>query len=312
MIVSLFDKSIRVCFTNFWYAAKPEHYPFLEIIRNTCPLFRVVKCYKPHIEIFSAFGDKKKLLDSRALIKIFFTGENVNRISTQYIQYQGNCVDTVDLSMGFDPHEAENYIRYPLWLLYFFPTDSSRDAIQKILKNFNRTYKKSKFCTLIARHDKNGIRTRIYNSISEISHVDSSGKLLHNDDTLRSIYNNDKNIYLQQYKFNICPENSINDGYVTEKIFQSLYSGCIPIYNGWSRDPEPGIINPNIIMWYDESDEENNKYTMNEVRRLHENDKLYRSFIEQPFFCDTAVDKIYNFNTQLNLKMQGLLQKINA
>ena len=37
---------------------------------------------------------------------------------------------------------------------------------------------------------------------------------------------------LQQYKFSICFENSIFDGYVTEKIIDSLFAGCVPVYWG--------------------------------------------------------------------------------
>ena len=133
------------------------------------------------------------------------------------------------------------------------------------------------------------------------------GKILHNDDSLQNIYNNDKLLYLQQYKFNICPENSKSEGYVTEKIFQSLFSGCIPIYSGWNKNPEPDIINPNIIMWYDEFDVKNNAITINEIKKLHTNDKLFRSFIDQAFFADTAVDKIYDYLDKFNMKIHDLL-----
>ena len=37
---------------------------------------------------------------------------------------------------------------------------------------------------------------------------------------------------LMGYKFSICFENSIFDGYVTEKIIDSLFAGCVPVYWG--------------------------------------------------------------------------------
>ncbi len=40
---------------------------------------------------------------------------------------------------------------------------------------------------------------------------------------------------LQQYKFSLCYENSIFPGYLTEKIFDALFAGCVPVYLG---DPE--------------------------------------------------------------------------
>jgi len=41
-----------------------------------------------------------------------------------------------------------------------------------------------------------------------------------------------KHDVLRQYKFAVCYENAVFPGYVTEKIFDALFAGCIPIYLG--------------------------------------------------------------------------------
>jgi hypothetical protein len=41
-----------------------------------------------------------------------------------------------------------------------------------------------------------------------------------------------KNATLRQYRFSICYENAIFPGYVTEKIFDCLFAGCVPVYLG--------------------------------------------------------------------------------
>jgi hypothetical protein len=41
-----------------------------------------------------------------------------------------------------------------------------------------------------------------------------------------------KNAILQKYRFSICYENATFPGYVTEKIFDSLFAGCVPVYLG--------------------------------------------------------------------------------
>jgi hypothetical protein len=319
MIVSIFDRRIRVRFTNFWVGFHKSKYQdwWIKVIEHKCSFaksdkkysFRIVKRYNPQIEFFSVFGDKRKLDNSKTHIKIFYTGENVNEtsISFAFKQYQGNCIDSVDLSLGFNYIEADNYIRLPNWVRWCFLPDFSKDEIKNILNNSKKQYQKIKFCALIARHDTSGLRTKIYNDVSKIAGVDCPGKLLQNDDTLHSKYKDDKRMYLQHYKFNICPENSIGEGYCTEKLFDCLLSGCIPIYNGWSKNPEPDIINPNIILWYDELDLENNKYILDEIKKLHGDDKLYRSFIEQPFFCDTAVDKIYDNLSRVKEQIHEIL-----
>ena len=304
MLLSIFDRRIRVSFTNFWNNLQYIHIHFF-IKEIDIKKWRIVKYYNPQIHFFSVFGDAKKVKNSKARVKIFYTGENTD--VTPYAQYKGNCVDCVDLSLGFNYIKTNNYIRLPIWIVSFFFNCDSKDEIKCILDNTKKQHQKTKFCALIASHDRAGLRTQIYSDVSRVAEVDCPGKLLHNDDTLQIKYNDNKRMYLQLYKFNICPENSIAKGYCTEKLFDSLLSGCIPIYNGYSKDPEPDIINPNIILWYDEFDSENNKHTLNEIKKVHNNDKLYRSFIEQPFFCDTAVDKIYDILNKFNEKIREIL-----
>ena len=307
IITSIFDKRIRICFTNF---GDIPHDFFINPIKKTFESghhsYKVVKYYNPHIHFFSVFGKTKKIKYSKSRCKIFFSGENVNNKVFYNGEYKGNCTDNVSLSLGFDYLDAENYLRFPLWLLYYFSSDNSKDKIKKTLNQFKKHYQKTKFCSLVASHDRSGIRTKIYNEISKIAPVDCPSAFLYNDDTLHKQYADNKAVYLQQYKFNICPENSISSGYVTEKLFQSLYSGCIPIYNGWSKNPEPDIINPNIILWYDEND---TALLMNEIKKLYLDDKYYHSFMKQPFFCDTAVDKIYTMLQQFTEKMQYTIKE---
>jgi hypothetical protein len=312
LIVSVFDKSMRLRFTNFANLKSPSQF-FIPTVKyffdKQKKLFRVVKYFPSDIEFFSVFGPKSVIVKSKAKKKIFFTGENTNKMSIRrnLTAYNGNCVDLVDLSLGFDlPNDKiNNYLRFPLWLLYFFSPFDSKDNIDQKLKLFNKKYKKYKFCTLIARHDITGIRIKIYEAVSKIASVDCPSNFLYNDDSLRNKFSNNKKLYLQQYKFNICPENSISDGYVTEKIFESLYSRCIPIYTGWSRDPEPGVLNPEIILWFDLNG--NNEYILDEIKKLNENEKLFESFMNKNIFCNTAVDVIYVFLQNYLKKMEQVL-----
>ena len=301
MFTSIFDKSIRICFTNF--RDIPHDFfmiPARMTLEKNHKKYKTVKYYNPHIHFYSCFGNKKNIYNSKSLCKIFFTGENTN---VYYKEHKGNCIDNVSLSFGFDYITADNYFRFPLWLLYFFSPCNTKEDIKNILNSFKKPYQKTKFCSLVASHDRSGIRTKIYNDVSRVSSINCPGSLLHNDNTLRNRYADNKALYLQQFKFNICPENSTSPGYVTEKLFQSLYSGCIPIYNGWSKDPEPDIINPNIILWYDSLDNEHNSNLLNEIYKLNSDEKFFSAFIEQPIFCNFAVDKIYMMLQQFTVKI---------
>jgi hypothetical protein len=192
------------------------------------------------------------------------------------------------------------------WLYYFFNSLDSKDVIKSKLEEFKKKYDKLKFCALIARHDITDMRKPIYDQVSTIDFIDCPSKFLHNDNSLHKQYNNDKKKYLQQYKFNICPENSINPGYVSEKPFEALYSGCIPIYTGWNRDFEPGIINPNVVLFFEPNSD--NTALVQEIRKLHESEKLYKAFMDQDYFMDTAVDKIYAMLQNFNEKMDDIVE----
>ena len=55
-----------------------------------------------------------------------------------------------------------------------------------------------------------------------------------------------KAITFSEYKFSLCFENCEAVGYVTEKIFDSMFSGCIPIYMGCPNIKEE--IDPNTFI----------------------------------------------------------------
>lgn len=64
---------------------------------------------------------------------------------------------------------------------------------------------------------------------------DSVKKKTHEYDVIKKVYKGslaDKNSTLQKYKFAFAFENAIFPGYITEKIFDVMFAGCVPIYYG--------------------------------------------------------------------------------
>lgn len=145
---------------------------------------------------------------------------------------------------------------------------------------------------------------------------------MHNDDDLVCKYANDKNSYLRNFKFNLCPENSSNVGYVTEKIFDAIYSGCIPIYWGnGSEYPEQDVINHDAVVFLKhrtldrdlyEVDpmslpQEDNAEVLDFIRYLNENDKAYRDFASQPRLVPGAADAIWGYFERFENKLTEIL-----
>jgi len=84
---------------------------------------------------------------------------------------------------------------------------------------------KDKFCALIANNPE-GLRINLYNSISKYKPVHGYGNMFGNP--LRK----SKFALLPEYKFCLCPENSLYDGYVTEKLIDAYAGLTVPIYSG--------------------------------------------------------------------------------
>ena len=279
--------------------------------------------YDPDIELFSVFGDRNNVINSKSKIKIFYTGEPVK--TTFFKDYSDNLLNIVDLSIGFNHINNDKYFRFPLWILYtlgysysiinverykLLEVINNKDKIFEIITNINnKNYIKSKFAELIATWGGvDNIRQCVYNKLSYIDKIYCPSKFLHNDDSLINNFNNDKIEYLKQFKFNICTENSIEDGYITEKIIHSFYAGCIPIWNG-DKNLEGDIINKNAVLYFDK--ESDNKDLIKYIELLNKDDEVYSKFIKQPrFVVDNATDFIYNKIKKLYEKIEELIDKL--
>lgn len=80
---------------------------------------------------------------------------------------------------------------------------------------------------LISSHFKPP-RRRLFNLVNSAIGCDGFGRAFKNQD-----YNTPKKNLLEKYIFNLCPENKIGEGYISEKILHAFYAGCIPI--SWCR-----------------------------------------------------------------------------
>lgn len=155
---------------------------------------------------------------------------------------------------------------------------------------------------------EDNLREAMYNRISKIDKVDCPSKFLHNDNSLKNEFNDNKLEYLKQFKFNICPENVIEDGYITEKLFDAFKTGCIPIWNG-DKNIEPNVINKDSILYWEKDSD--NRELLKEIERLHRDETYYNNFISQPrLIVDNATDYIYNQIKRLHDRLEEFIQNL--
>lgn len=239
--------------------------------------------------------------------KIFFSMENIDRKFTGWNWKFGDyALKYVDLAMGFGEIDNKKYLRFPLWIKYVFPPMADKQEIMETVNRINATrYPKTKECALIAGHDKHGTRSMVYEGVKDLLTIDSAGHWKNNTTELWDTYHNDKLAYLRNFKFNICPENVNTNLYVTEKIFEAFVADAIPIYYGSDNQPEPGVINPAaVIFWNPKGD---NRKARDLITKLKTDELFYQEFMTQPKLLPGATDYVYDRYKKLESKIKNLL-----
>lgn len=257
---------ITISYINFWKDPYNDNYLTYFIEHNIGPIKKVNPNENPDILISSCMGPIKNVQNIKAKCKLFYYGENLNR----YIPYNNDKLlyETFDLIVGFkETNISKKQIRFPLWLMYYqyYNYKENDNILTYIQSKYNENMKKDKniFGTIIARHDRGGQRTKIYNELSKYGMIKAPGTFQQNTQPIGPTQH-DKIQYISNGYYNICPENSQYEGYFTEKIFQAFEGGTIPLY--WAIDfPEPGIINKNKYCFCDINNKEILEKSINDV-----------------------------------------------
>lgn len=309
----------HILYYNWWNKQPADEIWFTTFLQKRRFLDRYPKT---HFICFSSLGNPNILrLDTLAhpfshnRKRIYFNGENNHHPS--FAPYLHNLLDhrAIDLSLGFDYTDDPRYLRFPLWLLEMFPPESTEEDIRRICDQLSHQQwdasERSRFCALVSGNrgpDDPGAqrRTRIVESLNTIATVDCAGKLLHNTDELKERFGDNKAEFLKQYKFYICPENASVEGYVTEKVFHAIGSGCLPIYWGSNSNPEPDVLNHDAILFWNPGGD--NSALLRQIEELQTNDRLYREFFEQPRLRADAWQVVTNYFDNLEEHLNSLFK----
>jgi hypothetical protein len=186
-------------------------------------------------------------------------------------------------------------------MYYRYYNYSENDNILKYIQNsYNQNVeKKSFFGSVVARHDRGGQRTVIYDELAKYGEIKSPG-IYRKNTTQIGCSNEDKIKYISQGTYNICPENSTYEGYFTEKIFQAFEAGTVPLY--WAIDlPEVDIINKNKYCFCDVSIREGVEKSIRDAVECPE------KFIKGNLFTENAGHHVSTFYSTLLDNMRKFL-----
>lgn len=162
-------------------------------------------------------------------ITLFQTSENIRK---DFI--------SADYSISFDISYESNQFRMPYWMEM---VDWSHEGItgntnprfgkllsidQMMQPLGNEFLTRNRKAALITSH-LGEPRSTLLKVLSEIIEVDGFGPYFNSN--IKNHHNSGfkKSQILQDYAFNLCPENSLYPGYYTEKIPEAFVSGCLPL-----------------------------------------------------------------------------------
>ena len=308
----------RILYYNWWNKQAADEIWFTNFLqkRGFCERYP-----KTCFVFFSSLGNLN-LLRLDTLVhpcphnhkRLYFNGENNHYPG--FAPYLHNLLDhkVIDLSLGFDYTENPRYMRFPLWILEMFPPESTEQDIRRICDQLSQqkwdASIRNRFCALVSGNrgpNDPGAqrRTRLVESLNTIATVDCAGKLLHNTDELKERFNDNKAEFLKQYKFYICPENASGEGYVTEKAFHAIGSGCIPIYWGACGNPEPEVLNHDAILFWNHDGD--SSALLRQIEELQNKPALYREFYEQPRLQPDAWQVVAGYFERLEQHLNDIL-----
>ena len=198
---------------------------------------------------------------------------------------------------------TKKYLAIPL---IYYRVNYYESYKYKIKPSIITPFENKKFCLMINRSKLNSHIQYFYNLLTKIDVVDNIS-IYDNEISQKSCYNSIEllNIF-NKYKFILCFENSYQNGYVTEKIFNCFFSGSIPIYKGA----------PNILDYFSESCfiNANNTNTNDEsvflekIKGIATNQREYNTFITSTIINPNYNDENYKteFSTFIHNKLYNI------
>ena len=221
----------RVTYKNYWPGFSANEHLFHHILSLTGKRLTVLGPFDSGNKLERALF---KLKYSIAKADYFITGENVKprfKVARKQVGFWNSYLN------------HENVLRFPYWMWHLdwpdvspmlrYPRYGCLMSIDRLMLPIAETYNKHQrrsrlnkaifFSSHLRDH-----RRKLYDLTNTTIGCDGIGTIFANGDM-----NLPKMPVMETYAYSLCPENSVGDGYITEKVPEAFHSGCIPIT--WCR-----------------------------------------------------------------------------
>jgi len=224
-------------YRNYWPNFDPNEHFFHHLFKQLNLQVSVVGPFKETARIDrirNLFQDIAVAAGYREKAEFFITGEN------KLPQFH-----RAKKQIGFwrSYRDREDVFRFPYWMWHLdweelsvvpdYPRYGKPLSIDRLMRPISSSYTKDQLtdrlnrAVIFSMHLREP-RRRFMELTQKSIGCDGFGGAFGKNDRARP-----KMPILEKYQFSLCPENSIGDGYITEKIPEAFHAGCVPI--GWCR-----------------------------------------------------------------------------
>ena len=288
----------NIHFTDFWSSFDIKNNFFTNILKKK---IKLVCNYEkdPDILIFGMFGQKNQNSKYKNCFKIFYSGESFTFSKYWNEIYEADIYLTMysDLSKFTDKNlKNKLQIQFHLYDMYniIYNKYNFNNSMNILNKCRNNLCNKENFCLFMVANTNVGkgakIRIELFNKLNKYKKVHSAGRSLNNGYKVKAGFEN-KIEFLKKYKFCISFENLSEPDYISEKIWEPLIAGAIPIYYG--ADNIYLYFNKNNFINYKEFN--NLDELVNFIIDVDNDDSKYMSY-----FNDTPIINQKNYNNILD------------
>jgi len=313
MVINLYisDEVKKYYIENNTYYRMVNLEQFIKYILPTKYIYNISDFENANICLWNMeLNDNENLIDTK--INILISIENINywAIKKQhldwpgYIHYSkyGNYDDNkIDIYLYNHINKIDyinNSLAIPFIYIYINYFLNNK---HKIKPEKNLCSSQKKFCLNI---NKSKLNTDINNIETLLNNIDNVDNISIYDDYIK-----DKSCYhsieliniLNKYKFIICFENSYDDSYITEKIFNCFYANTIPLYKGSNNITK--YINNNTFIDFNNVNDNNNNLEL--IQKINNDDELYNNYIN-----NEKINDYYNNENYISQYINYIEKKI--
>lgn len=261
---------ITIRFVDFWDGFKPQHLFLTKVLQGITPI-SIIDEGEPDILIYTCFGEAHYNFTN--CIKIYISGEN-----------DVPDFNFCDYAISYRYLQLENrHLRFPICIA---------DKIERILCNQTLTLSPKQafdrdFCSIVVSnsHHANPIRDTLWQQLNEYKTISSGG--LYNNNVGEPVP--DKLAFIKNFKFNIAFENSMADGYTTEKILEACIAGTVPIY--WGNKLIHKDFNPEAFINISDFDSINN--AVDYIIKVDNDPCLYAQYLNSDLLKNYPYEQHY-------------------